>query len=91
MTDDYVVKITNGTNAVNEVVYRVLNESASKTFKEHPVYVTYSWNLTAYEHRIIYEGLIDNFPILLTVYNPKLAGPNFIKVKVPDVDFDVLD
>lgn len=91
MTDDYVSQIVNGTNALNKVVFQVLAEQAQQAIKESPKYVYYSWNLTAYEQQLIYESLIDKFPILITVYNPKSAGRYVIKVKVPNVNFDVLD
>lgn len=51
----------------------------------------YNWNNSATEWNVAYDSLVNNKPVVLTVYNPGVQREEILKIKVPQVKFNVLD
>ncbi|KAL4512875.1 hypothetical protein ABPG72_017560 [Tetrahymena utriculariae] len=88
---DYVYRLQNSTDRINEVLHPVLKEYASKEINEDVEYYQCRWNTTANNCTFTYEGLNSGRPILLNVYNPTVARSIVVKIKVPNVSFSIVD
>lgn len=88
---DYVFRLQNSTDRINEVLHPVFEEFTARDINEEIKYSQCRWNSTANNCTVTYDGLISGQTVLLNVYNPTVKRSIVVKVKVPNVAFSLLD
>lgn len=92
--NDYYFIMNNGTVTLQSTVNKLLHEQTQQIIKEDvPEFVTCNWNYTASDCPTVYDTLLKNQPVLVTVLNPSQINDNrtVIRIKVPKVEIEVKD
>jgi hypothetical protein len=92
--NDYYFRMNNGTVTLQNTLNKILAEQTKEIiFEDITDFATCFWNYTASNCPTVYNNLLENKPVLVTVLNPSQLNDNttYVRVKIPDVSVEVID